>query len=355
MTRSYDKSEIVLYKTSDGKVRIDTVFQDETIWLTQTKMAELFDVNVPAISKHLKNIFESGELDEKVVVSILENTTQHGAILGKTQTKQVKYYNLDAIIAVGYRVNSKRATQFRIWATNILKEYIIKGFAMDDERLKKADRWDYFDEWLERIRDIRASEKRFYQKIRDIYATAIDYDKNSAQAQAFFKKVQNKMLWAITGKTAAELIESRCNPDVPNMGLTSWRGSIVRKQDAPIAKNYLKADEIKDLNEIVTMYLDYAERQARQRKTVTMEQWSDKLDAFLEFNEQELLSHAGKVKAEVAKKIAEDRYEAFDKKRKQAEALAADEADLKELEELEKRLLKNKSSHKAGKNNDKNR
>ncbi len=355
MTRSYDKSEIVLYKTSDGKVRIDTVFQDETIWLTQTKMAELFDVNVPAISKHLKNIFESGELDEKVVVSILENTTQHGAILGKTQTKQVKYYNLDAIIAVGYRVNSKRATQFRIWATNILKEYIIKGFAMDDERLKKADRWDYFDEWLERIRDIRASEKRFYQKIRDIYATAIDYDKSSAQAQAFFKKVQNKMLWAITGKTAAELIESRCNPDVPNMGLTSWRGSIVRKQDVAIAKNYLNTVEIKDLNEIVTMYLDYAERQARQRKTVTMEQWSDKLDAFLEFNEQELLSHAGKVKAEVAKKIVEDRYEAFDKKRKQAEALTADEADLKELEELEKRLLKNKSSHKAGKNNDKNR
>ena len=355
MTRPYDKSEIVLYKTSDGKVRIDTVFQDETIWLTQTKMAELFDVNVPAISKHLKNIFESGELDEKVAVSILENTTQHGAILGKTQTKQVKYYNLDAIIAVGYRVNSKRATQFRIWATNILKEYIIKGFAMDDERLKKADRWDYFDEWLERIRDIRASEKRFYQKIRDIYATAIDYDNNSAQAQAFFKKVQNKMLWAITGKTAAELIESRSNPDVPNMGLTSWRGSIVRKQDVAIAKNYLNTGEIKDLNEIVTMYLDYAERQARQRKTVTMEQWSDKLDAFLEFNEQELLSHAGKVKAEVAKKIAEDRYEAFDKKRKQAEALAADEADLKELEEIEKKLLKNKSSHKAGKNNDKNR
>ncbi len=189
MTPQSNTSEIILYQTSDGQVRIDTVFQDETIWLTQSKMAELFDVKIPAISKHLKNIFESGELDEKVVVSILENTTQHGAISGKTQTKQVKYYNLDAIIAVGYRVNSKRATQFRIWATNILKDYIIKGFAMDDERLKQAERWDYFDEWLERIRDIRASEKRFYQKIRDIYATAIDYDKNSEQAQAFFKKV----------------------------------------------------------------------------------------------------------------------------------------------------------------------
>ncbi|MCF8083687.1 MAG: virulence RhuM family protein [Deltaproteobacteria bacterium] len=352
MTPESNKSEIILYEASDGTVKIDTVFRDETIWLTQAKMAELFDVKIPAISKHLKNIFESGELDEKVVVSILENTTQHGAIEGKTQKKQVKYYNLDAIIAVGYRVNSKRATQFRIWATNILKEYIIKGFAMDDERLKQAEKWDYFDEWLERIRDIRASEKRFYQKIRDIYATAIDYDKNSEQAQAFFKKVQNKMLWAITGKTAAELIESRSNPDAPNMGLTSWRGSIVRKQDVAIAKNYLDADEIKDLNEIVTMYLDYAERQARQRKTVTMEQWSNKLDAFLKFNEQELLTHAGKIKAEVARKIAEERYEEFDSNRKRSEALAADEEDLKELEDIEKRLLKDKTGNQAGKSKD---
>ena len=285
MIRPPNQSEIVLYTTADGTVKIDTIFQDETIWLPQKKIAELFDVQRPAITKHLKNIFESGELAEQMASSILEHTTQHGALVGKTQTQSVKYYNLDAIIAVGYRVNSKRATQFRIWATNILKEYIIKGFAMDDERLKQADKWDYFDEWLERIRDIRASEKRFYQKIRDIYATAIDYDKTSEQAQVFFKKVQNKMLWATTGKTAAELIENRSNPDVPNMGLTSWRGSIVRKQDVAIAKNYLNADEIKDLNEIVTMYLDYAERQARQRKTVTMELWANKLDAFLEFNE----------------------------------------------------------------------
>lgn len=342
MTQSHNKSEIILYTTPDGTVKIDTVFQDETIWLTQAKMAGLFNVKVPAISKHLKNIFEEGELDEKVVVSILENTTQHGAIEGKTQKKLVKYYNLDAIIAVGYRVNSKRATQFRIWATNILKEYIIKGFAMDDDRLKQIDKWNYFDEWLERIRDIRASEKRFYQKIKDIYATAVDYDKKSEQAQIFFKKVQNKMLWATTGKTAAELIENRSNPDVPNMGMTAWRGSIVRKQDVAIAKNYLNADEIKDLNEIVTMYLDYAERQARKRQTVTMEQWADKLDGFLEFNEQEILTHAGKVKAEVAKKISEDRYEEFDNKRKKAEALAADEDDLKQLEEIERKLLENR-------------
>jgi len=341
-----ERTEIVLYTTSDGQVKIDTVFQNETIWLTQAKMADLFDVKRPAITKHLKNIFETGELDEKVVSSILEHTTQHGAIKGKTQKKAVKYYNLDAIIAVGYRVNSKRATQFRIWATGILKEYIIKGFAMDDDRLKQIKKWNYFDEWLERIREIRASEKRFYHKIRDIYTTAIDYDKTSEQAQVFFKKVQNKMLWAVTGKTAAELIENRSNPDKPNMALTSWQGSIVRKQDVAIAKNYLNDSEIKDLNEIVTMYLDYAERQARQRKTVTMEQWAGKLNAFLEFNEQEILTHAGMVKAEVAKRIAEKRYEEFDSKRKKAEAIAADEEDISQLEEIEKKLLENKKKKK---------
>jgi len=329
-------SEIILYKTEDGAVKIDTIFQNETIWLSQNSMAELFGVNVPAISKHLKNIFEEGELQKDATFSKMETVQNEG---GRQIKRNKEFYNLDAIIAVGYRVNSKRATQFRIWATAILKEYIIKGFAMDDDRLKQSERWDYFDEWLERIRDIRASEKRFYQKIRDIYTTAIDYDKSSEVAQLFFKKVQNKMLWATTGKTAAELIESRSNPDKPNMGLTAWRGSIVRKYDVSIAKNYLKEDEIKDLNEIVTMYLDYAERQARKRRTVTMTEWSDKLDAFLKQNEEDLLTHAGTVKAEVAKKVAEERYEEFDKKRKIAEARKADEDDLKELEEMEKRLL----------------
>ena len=339
MKKESKQSQIILYTTPEGDIKVNTILQNETIWLPQNAMAELFGVNVPAISKHLKNIFEEGELQREATISKMETVQNEG---GRQITRNKDFYNLDAIIAVGYRVNSKRATQFRIWATNILKEYIIKGFAMDDERLKSADKWDYFDEWLERIRDIRASEKRFYQKIRDIYATAIDYDRQSEQAQIFFKKVQNKMLWAITGKTAAELIESRSNPELPNMGLTSWKGSIVRKQDVAIAKNYLNADEIKDLNEIVTMYLDYAERQARQRKTVTMAQWSDKLDAFLEFNEQELLTHAGKVMAEVAGKIAEERYEEFDKNRKIEEARKADEEDLKELEEIEKRLLENK-------------
>jgi len=329
------QSQIVLYTTPDGDIKIDTVLRNETIWLPQTAMAELFDVNVPAISKHLANIYEEGELSREATVSKMETVQNEG---GRQVTRNKEFYNLDAIIAVGYRVNSKRATQFRIWATSILKEYIIKGFAMDDDRLKKADTWDYFDEWLARIRDIRASEKRFYQKIRDIYTTAVDYEKTSEQAQVFFKKVQNKMLWAITGNTAAELIESRSNPKLPNMGLTSWQGSIVRKQDVTIAKNYLKADEIKDLNEIVTMYLDYAESQARLRKTVTMEQWSEKLDAFLSFNEHELLTHAGKVKAEVAQRIAEQRYEEFDTKRRAEDALAADRDDLKELEEFERSL-----------------
>mgnify|MGYP001487028352 CR=1 FL=1 len=334
-----NQSEIVLYKTEDGVVRIDALLQNETIWLTQNSMGELFGVNVPAISKHLKNIFEEGELQKEATLSKMETVQNEG---GRQITRKKEFYNLDAIIAVGYRVNSKRATQFRIWATAILKEYIIKGFAMDDERLKQSERWDYFDEWLERIRDIRASEKRFYQKIRDIYSTAIDYEKTSEAAQLFFKKVQNKMLWATTGKTAAELIESRSNPDKPNMGLTAWRGSIVRKYDVSIAKNYLKEEEIKDLNEIVTMYLDYAERQARKRRTVTMAEWSDKLDVFLKQNEENLLTHAGTIKAEVAKKIAEERYDAFDKKRKIAEAKKSDDEDLKELEEMEKRLLNNK-------------
>lgn len=326
--------EILLYTTPEGEIKIDTIFKDETIWLTQKKMSELFDVKVPAISTHLKNIFDSKELSEIATVSKMETVQTEG---NRQVTRGREYYNLDVIIAVGYRVNSKQATQFRIWATKILKEYIIKGFAMDDERLKKADDWDYFDEWLERIRDIRASEKRFYQKIRDIYTTAIDYDKTSQQSQAFFKKVKNKMLWAITGKTAAELISVRSNPEQMNMGLTSWKDSIVRKNDVSVAKNYLNREEIKDLNEIVTMYLDYAERQARQRKTITMEQWADKLYAFLEFNEQEILTHLGTVKAVVAKSIAENRYDNFNNKRKRNDAIEADNEDSMLLEEMIKR------------------
>ncbi len=344
---NYDKeTEIIMYSTSEGEVKIDTILKEETIWLTQKKMAELFDCSTDNISLHLKNIYKENELSE---ISTTEDISAVQIEGNRSVSRKVKHYNLDAIIAVGYRVNSKRATQFRIWATNILKEYIIKGFAMDDDRLKKADKWDYFDEWLERIRDIRASEKRFYQKIKDIYTTAVDYDKNSEEAQLFFKKVQNKMLWAVTGKTAAELIANRSNPSKPNMGLTTWRGSIVRKPDVSIAKNYLKEDELKDLNEIVTMYLDYAERQARQRKTVNMSQWSEKLDAFLKFNEQELLTHAGKIKAEVAKNTAETRFDEFNSYRKKQDAIDADEEDMSVLEDFEKYIISDLDRMQKGK------
>ncbi|MCK5595271.1 virulence RhuM family protein, partial [bacterium] len=275
-------AEFLLYTAPNGDIKVEVFLHNENIWLTQKKMAELFGVNIPAISKHLNNIFEEGELQKEATVSILEIVQDEN---GRSVKRNLEFYNLDTIIAVGYRVNSKRATQFRIWATKTLKEYIIKGFAMDDERLKQIKKWDYFDEWLARIRDIRASEKRFYQKIRDIYVTAVDYDKASEQAQIFFKKVQNKMLWAITGKTAAELIKARGNPKKSNMGLTSWQGSIVRKQDVAIAKNYLNAIEIKNLNAIVTMYLDYAELQAVRKKPMNMKDWIEKLNAFLKFSE----------------------------------------------------------------------
>ena len=322
--------ELILYQTEDGLAEVSLRASDGTVWLTQDDLAELFDTSKQNISLHLQNVFADRELLENSVVKESLTTASDG------KRYQVKLYNLDAILAVGFRVRSPRGVQFRRWANTTLKEYLVKGFAMDDQRLKHGDQWDYFDEWLARIRDIRASEKRFYQKIRDLYATAVDYDKNSEQAKLFFKKVQNKMLWAITGQTAAELIASRSDPNQPNMGLTSWKGSVVRKGDISTAKNYLKQDEIEQLNRIVTMYLDYAEDQAKQRKTITMAHWSDKLDAFLQFNERDLLTHAGKVEMAVAKKLAEERYQKFDDSRRKRKAIEADEADIRELEAFTK-------------------
>lgn len=310
--------EFLLYKTDNGDIRVDVLLQNETIWMPQSKIAELFNVNIPAISKHLKNIFESGELDEKVVVSILEITTQHGAISSKTQTRPTKFYNLDAIIAIGYRVNSNRATQFRIWATNVLKEYIIKGYTMDVMRLKSPQPLfgkDYFKEQLEKIRDIRSSERRFYQQITDIYAEcSIDYEYNSEITREFFATVQNKLHWAITGQTAAEIIVSRANHKKEKMGLTNWKNSPegrIRKSDVVIAKNYLTEEELKPLNRIVSMYLDYAEDQAEQGKAMTMKDWSEKLNAFLQFNQKEILLNSGKVTAAIAKEFAENEYEKY--------------------------------------------
>jgi hypothetical protein len=318
MDKYQPNRQFLLYKSDSGDIKVDVLLQNETIWMPQTKIAELFEVKVPAVFKHLKNIFESGELDEKVVVSILEITTQHGAIAEKTQVKPTKFYNLDAIIAVGYRVNSKRATQFRIWATSILKEHIIKGYTMDVERLKNPQPIfgkDYFKEQLEKIRDIRSSERRFYQQITDIYAEcSIDYDYNSGITKDFFATVQNKLHWAITKQTAAEIIISRANHKKDKMGLTNWKNSPngkVRKSDVSIAKNYLTEEELKPLNRIVSMYLDYAEDQAEQGNVMTMKDWSEKLNAFLQFNQKEILQDSVNVTAAIAKEFAEQEFEKY--------------------------------------------
>ena len=308
-------TNFLLYKTANGDVKVDVLLQDKTIWMPQKKIAELFDVNVPAISKHLNNIYDIGELQKKATVSILEIVQTEGE---RQVTRDVDFYNLDAIIAVGYRVNSNRATQFRIWATKILQEYIIKGYTMDVERLKNPQPLfgeDYFKEQLEKIRDIRSSERRLYQQITDIYAEcSIDYEYESETTKRFFATVQNKLHWAITEKTAAEIIVSRADHEKDKMGLTSWKnspGGKIRKYDISIAKNYLTEKELKPLNRIVTMYLDYAEHQAEKGVAMTMKDWVEKLDAFLQFNQEDILNNAGKVTAAIAKSFAENEYEKY--------------------------------------------
>ncbi len=321
------QNNFVLYTDTNGEVKVEVFIQDETLWLTQKAMAELFDVGVPAIAKHLKNIFQSGELNEKEVISILEITTQHGAIKDKTQTHNVKFYNLDAIIAVGYRVNSKRATQFRIWATKVLKEYIIKGFVLDDDRLKQAKTVfgkDYFDELLERVRSIRASERRIYQKITDIFAEcSIDYDKNSEITREFYATVQNKFHYAITGQTAAEIIYHRANKTQPNMGLTTWKNAPkgrILKSDTQIAKNYLAEKEIKRLERTVSAYFDYIENQIEIRKDqsrpFTMQELSESINKFLDFNDFKVLEHKGTVSHQQAIEKAGKEYDEFNKTQK---------------------------------------
>lgn len=329
-------SELILYTTDDGRAAVQLRTADGTVWLTQQEMAELFATTKQNVSLHIKNILAEKELNISVVKESLTTAAD-----GKSYRTQL--YNLDMILAVGYRVRSPRGAQFRQWATTQLRELLVKGFILDDQRLKNPGGWDYFDELLARIRDIRASEKRFYQKIRDIYATAVDYRANSDDAQVFFKKVQNKMLWAVTGQTAAELIAQRADPDAINMGLTTWEGGRVRKKDVIVAKNYLTADEVAELDRVVTMYLDYAEDQARRRKSMTMQDWADKLDAFLAFNERDILTHAGKMRADVAERLAQERYASFDARRNQAERQAADTDDLQTIENLQQQLPPSKS------------
>jgi hypothetical protein len=308
-----EKNNIILYKGDEGAETIEVLLKDDTMWSTQKTMAELFDVKVPAISKHLKNIFTEGELVENSVVSILENTASDG------KTYQTKYYDLDAIIAVGYRVNSKKATNFRIWATETLKEYITKGFILDDDLLKNGTRFgkDYFDELLEKIREIRASERRFYQKITDIYAQcSFDYNKDAEITRTFYATVQNKLHWAITHHTAAEIISERADSTKKNMGLTTWKNAPegkILKSDTGVAKNYLREKEIRELNRIVNMYLDYAENQATRHKLMSMEDWVSRLDAFLKFNEYDILENPGKVSQIVAKEIASKEFEKYRK------------------------------------------
>lgn len=311
-------NEILLYTTPNGKVKVEIYLQNETIWLTQQKIAELFGVDRSVVTKHLANIFTEGELDKEATSAKIAQVQMEGR---REVTRHIEFYNLDAIISVGYRVNSSQATAFRIWATERLKEYIIKGFTMDDERLKNPNNIfgkDYFEEQLARIRDIRSSERRFYQKITDIYSQcSADYVKDAEVTKIFFATVQNKLHWAITGQTAAEIVAARVDSNKTNLGLTTWKNSPygkIRKTDIGIAKNYLNEKELDGLNRIVNMYLDYAEMQANRGKVMYMKDWVEKLDAFLQFNEQAILKDAGKISHEVALALAEKEFEKYSKK-----------------------------------------
>jgi hypothetical protein len=302
-------SQIIIYQTENGQTKLDVRLENETVWLTQKLMAELFQTTPQNITIHLKNIFEEGELSEEATCKDFLQVQKEG---NRLVERTHKYYNLDAIISVGYRIKSHVATNFRIWATQRLKEYIIKGFVLDDDRLKNPDTpFDYFDELLRRIQDIRTSEKRFYQKITDIYATSVDYDPTLETSITFFKTVQNKMHWAITGQTAAEIIKNRADSTKPNMGLTNWRGDKPRKHDVSIAKNYLNVDELSALNNLVEQYLVFAEGQAMRRIPMTMNDWIAKLHGFLTLNDRDILTNAGKISHDLAIEYAENEYEKF--------------------------------------------
>lgn len=309
-----DNIDFLMYQTEDGETKIDVRLEDETVWMAQKSIAELYQKGLPTINEHIKNIYNEGELSEFSTLRKNRIVQNEG---GREISRETNFYNLEMIIAVGYRVRSHRGTQFRQWATNRLNEYLVKGFTMDDERLKEIRNIgsDYFAELLERIRDIRASEKRFYLKITDIYATSIDYDSKSSTAREFFATVQNKLHYAIHGMTAAELINARVDASKDNMGLQTFKGDKVRKTDITVAKNYLSETELKSLNRIVTMYLDYAEDQAERQHPMYMSDWKEKLDAFLKFNDREILENAGRIKKEIADSLALTEYEIFNQNR----------------------------------------
>ncbi len=332
--------ELVLYASEDGSAKFFLRAQDGTVWLTQLELAELFQTTKQNVSLHVKNVLTDGELEEHSTVK--EDLTVR--LEGKRQIKRpVKLYNLEMILAVGYRVKSPRGTQFRQWATTHLREYLVKGFVMDDERMKDPAGWDYFDELLERIREIRASEKRFYQKVRDVFALSVDYKDSTEVVGQFFAEVQNKLLYAVTQQTAAEIIVKRADPTQPNMALTAWKAGLVRKTDIVIAKNYLNAGEIDHLNRMVTAFLEFAELRTRQRKELRMIDWRQYVDNFMQFNESPLLKGAGRMSHEAMLKIVHERYEQFAGQRRKADAVEADSADLKELEEIERSIPKNEA------------
>ena len=325
-------SELILYTSEDGQAQLYLWAEGGTVWLSQLEIAELFKITKQNVSLHAKNIFEDGELRHDSVVKESLTTAADG------KNYRTNLYNLDLILAIGYRVRSFRGVQFRQWASTHLKEFLLKGFVMDDERLKNPGGWDFFDELLERIRDIRASEKRFYQKVRDLFALSSDYQARERETAQFFAEVQNKLLYAATGYTAAELIMKRSDPSMPNMALTNWSGSRVRKQDVIVAKNYLTADEIDTLNRLVVIFLEQAELRVKKQKELTLDFWRNNVDKMLEFNDQPILEGAGSVSRENMEKIARERYEVFDQQRRTVEAEAADAADLKEIEQLEQDL-----------------
>lgn len=326
-------ADIVIYQTQDGKASVSLYAQDGSVWMNQSQLAELFDTSVPNISMHIANILKENELNPVSVIQDYLTTAADG------KNYNVSFYSLDMILAIGFRVRSKRGTQFRQWANRNLKEYMVKGFVMDDERLKNPDgRPDYFDELLARIRDIRASEKRFYQKVRDLFSLSSDYDPSDKATQMFFAEAQNKILYAITGKTAAEIIVSRANPKDENMGLTIWKGSVVRKQDIYTAKNYLTEDELDNLNRFVTVFLETAELRAKNRQDITMNFWRENIDRIIEFNDRELLTHKGSVSNAQMESLVERLYMQFDNKRKITEAQLADAEDLRELNALENQI-----------------
>lgn len=329
-----DQGELVLYTSEDGNATFFLRAEGGTVWLTQMELAELFQSTKQNISLHVKNVLSEGELDVNSVVKEDLTTAADG------KRYRTKLFNLDMILAVGYRVKSPRGTQFRQWATTHLRDYLVKGFVMDDERMKDPVGWDYFDELLERIRDIRTSEKRFYQKVRDLFALSVDYQAHTGMVGPFFAEVQNKMLYAVTQQTAAELIVNRADPSQPNMALTAWKAKRICKTDVIVAKNYLNAEEIDHLNRMVTAFLEFAELRIRQRKQLTMADWRLYVDNFIQFNESPLLKGAGRMSHDSMLKIAHERYEQFDGQRCKAEAIEADSADLKELEQVEKQLSK---------------